>query len=97
MEVGEEDASRLPATASFVHYCSPLTYQTSYRFWGCQRVAWLGKVAGMKSFAWAMTMAAAMVLFATAGYSQTVPPADVMITGEGPDDDFGWKVAPAGT
>src|SRR4030095_9890076 len=28
--------------------------------------------------------------------AQTTPPADVTITGEGADDDFGWQVAPAG-
>lgn len=28
--------------------------------------------------------------------AQTNPPPDATITGEGPDDDFGWRVAPAG-
>ena len=28
--------------------------------------------------------------------AQTTPPADITITGEGADDDFGWQVAPAG-
>ena len=28
--------------------------------------------------------------------AQTTPPADVTITGESADDDFGWRVAPAG-
>src|SRR5438093_12312170 len=28
--------------------------------------------------------------------AQTNPPADITITGEGADDDFGWQVAPAG-
>ena len=28
--------------------------------------------------------------------AQTTPPADITITGEGADDDFGWHVAPAG-
>jgi FG-GAP repeat protein len=28
--------------------------------------------------------------------AQTSPPADATITGEGADDDFGWRVAPAG-
>jgi hypothetical protein len=50
----------------------------------------------MKSFAWVIAGAIAISLLVTAAYSQTVPPADVTITGEGPDDDFGWKVAPAG-
>jgi hypothetical protein len=27
---------------------------------------------------------------------QTNPPANATITGEGADDDFGWRVAPAG-
>jgi hypothetical protein len=50
----------------------------------------------MKSFAGAVTIIASIGLSLTVAHSQTVPPADVMITGEGPDDDFGWKVAPAG-
>src|SRR4029453_6147304 len=29
-------------------------------------------------------------------YAQTTPPADITITGESADDDFGWQVAPAG-
>ena len=29
-------------------------------------------------------------------HAQTTPPADITITGEGADDDFGWQVAPAG-
>jgi len=28
--------------------------------------------------------------------TETTPPADITITGEGGDDDFGWNVAPAG-
>src|SRR5262245_44858435 len=28
--------------------------------------------------------------------AQTTPPPDATITGEGADDDFGWRVAPAG-
>ena len=28
--------------------------------------------------------------------TETTPPADITITGEGGDDDFGWHVAPAG-
>ena len=28
--------------------------------------------------------------------AETTPPADITITGEGGDDDFGWHVAPAG-
>jgi len=50
----------------------------------------------MKSFAQVITVGTTMLLFAGITYSQTIPPADVMITGEGPDDDFGWQVAPAG-
>ena len=34
--------------------------------------------------------------FGAPAHSQTNPPPDVTVTGEGPDDDFGWRVAPAG-
>ena len=37
-----------------------------------------------------------MLLFTPAALPQTAPPADVTITGESADDDFGWQVAPAG-
>ena len=36
------------------------------------------------------------LLFAPLIFSQTTPPADVIITGESADDDFGWHLAPAG-
>jgi hypothetical protein len=29
-------------------------------------------------------------------HAQIIPPADVIFTGEGPDDDFGWRATPAG-
>jgi hypothetical protein len=65
------------------------------RFSSCKGTVSPGKVPAMKGFAWLVTIAAAISLFATPAYPQTTPSADATITGEGPDDDFGWKVAPA--
>ncbi len=36
------------------------------------------------------------LFFAPLLFAQTTPPADVIITGESADDDFGWHLAPAG-
>ena len=44
------------------------------------------------------TFASLVVLFLASStlFSQVAPPPNVTITGETPDDDFGWKVMPAG-
>ncbi len=50
----------------------------------------------MKGLAWSVALAVGLISPAAPLHAETTPPADVTITGEGPDDDFGWQVAPAG-
>jgi len=53
-------------------------------------------IANVQSTITFLCLALSLTLIQPNLQAETTPPADITITGEGGDDDFGWHVAPAG-
>jgi hypothetical protein len=53
-------------------------------------------MAKVAAFPFRLIVLAALILAHSQAQAQPSPPADALISGESADDDFGWRVAPAG-